>query len=215
MADYAKVIDGLARRVRVVAVDNRGSGQSDKPDIPYTIEMMSDDAASLVTELGLGAAHVLGHSMGGRIAMDLALRHPECVKSLVLVSTSAHPPRGTRRRVRALGAFWRRNPLLQRLDKHPQPYYAFLRQFTASMGYDATTRLQEIRVPTLLLQGTRDRLAPLPLAEEMHSRIRGSRMETMRGGHLLPFFQPGPCVRAIEDFLSSAGTISAGGPGTG
>lgn len=215
VAEYTRVIDGLAQHLRVVAVDNRGSGRSDKPDVPYTIGMMADDAASLLSGLGLGAVHVLGHSMGGRIALDLALRHPERVKSLILVSTSAHMRPGTRRRVGFLGAFWRGNPLLQRLDRHPQPYYAFLRQFEASRGYDATPRLHEIRVPTLIVHGTRDRLAPFPLAEEMSSQIRGSRMVTLRGGHLLLFFQPRDCVRAVEDFLAATPAAQPGTSTTG
>ncbi len=200
ISDYAKVVDGLSQAFQVVGLDNRGSGRSEKPDAPYTIEMMSDDAAALLHSQGLAPAHVLGHSMGGRIALDLALRHPDCVRSLVLVSTSARVPQGTRRRVAFLGAFWRGNPLLQRLDRHPQPYYAFQRQFEASRSYDASSRLSQIAVPTLIVRGARDRLAPLVLVEEMHSRIRGSKMVTLRGGHLLLFMDPAACVRAIMDF---------------
>ncbi len=205
VAEYRKVIDGLTRHLCVIALDNRGSGRSDKPDTPYTIEMMADDAAGLLGVVAPGPVHVLGHSLGGRVAMGLALRHPECVKSLLLVSTSARAPPETRRRVQFLGAFWRRNPLLQRLDPHPQPYYAFLRQLEASRSYDATPRLSEIRVPTLILQGTRDRLAPPALAQEMHSRIVGSRLVTLRGGHLLPFTHSDACVQAIWDFVHGTG----------
>lgn len=205
VADYRKVIDGLARHLCVIALDNRGSGRSDKPDTPYTIEIMADDAAALLGVVAPGAVHVLGHSMGGRVAMDLALRHPECVKSLLLVSTNARAPPETRRRVEFLGALSRRNPLLQRLDQHPQPYYAFLRQLDASRSYDATSRLSEIRVPTLILQGARDRLAPLALAQEMRSRIAGSRLVTLRGGHLVLFMQPDASVQAILDFVRGIG----------
>ncbi len=203
VAEYGRVIDGLAQHLRVVAVDNRGSGRSDKPDAPYTIEMMADDAAGLLGAVAPGPVHVLGHSMGGRIALDLALRHPESVKSLVLASTSARMPRETRRRVQFLGALWRGNPLFQRLDPHPQPYYAFRRQLDASRGYDATSRLSDIRVPTLILSGTGDRLAPPALAQEMHARIGGSRMVTLRGGHLVLLMQFDRCVQAIWDFIST------------
>jgi len=203
VAEYARVIDGLAQQVRVIAMDNRGSGRSEKPDIPYTVQMMADDAAGFLEGLALGPVHVLGHSMGGRIAMDLALRHPERVKTLILVSTSARAPPEIWRRVRFVGALWRRNPLLQRLDQHPQPYYAFLRQLEASRSYDATDRLGDLRVPTLIVQGTRDRLAPLSMGEEMRTRIRGSQMTTLRGGHLVLFMQPEACVRAIRDFVGA------------
>ncbi len=204
----------LGRSLYVVGLDNRGAGRSEKPDVPYTIEMMADDAAALLQTLDIGPVHMLGHSMGGRIALDLALRHPDRVKSLILVSTGARAPPETRRRVRLLGALSRRNPLLQRLDKNPQPYYAFLRQFEASRTYDATHRLQEIAVPTLILHGTTDRLAPRGLAEEMQSRIRGSRLVTLPGGHLAFFFRPAPFMEAITSFIGapSAPHANTAGP---
>jgi 3-oxoadipate enol-lactonase len=68
----------------VVAFDNRGAGRTDKPDVPYTIEMMADDTAGLLRALDIKRADVLGVSMGGRIAMDLAIRYPDVVRGLIL-----------------------------------------------------------------------------------------------------------------------------------
>ena len=89
------IIPRLAERYKVVAFDNRGVGQSGKPDIPYSIEMMADDTAGLLHALGIEQAHLLGTSMGGRIATALALRHPQQVKSLILVSTILKSLKGT------------------------------------------------------------------------------------------------------------------------
>ncbi len=200
VSDYARIIEGLSKHYRVVALDNRGAGRTDKPDTPYSIEMMADDAAGLLTAVGISSTHVLGHSMGGRIALALALRHPELVRSLVLVSTSARVS-GRRGRVRLLGGFWRRMPVLRSLGDHPQPYYAFVRQFEASGNYDCSARLGEIRAPTLVVHGKRDRLVPLKLAEETHAGIRASKMVVLGGGHLRLFFKPEECVRAITEFL--------------
>ncbi len=85
---WYKQIPELSKQYRVIVYDNRGVGNSDKPDSEYTIELMADDAASLLSALGVGSAHVLGVSMGGYIAQELALRHSEKVKSLTLASTN-------------------------------------------------------------------------------------------------------------------------------
>ena len=72
------------QKFKVLIFDNRGSGQTDKPDIPYSIDMLSDDTAALMDAVGIEFAHILGVSMGGRVAMSLALRYPGKVKSLTL-----------------------------------------------------------------------------------------------------------------------------------
>ena len=79
----------IAHNHRAVCVDNRGVGRSDMPRVNYTIERMADDAAEVLAALGISEATVVGHSMGGYIALQLALRHPAVVHSLVLVATTS------------------------------------------------------------------------------------------------------------------------------
>jgi len=82
----------LSHSFQVIYFDNRGTGLSDKPDMLYTIPVMADDAAGLLRHLAIRQAHVFGVSMGGMIAQELALRHPQMVRRLVLGCTSCGGP---------------------------------------------------------------------------------------------------------------------------
>ncbi len=84
------LIASLSPRHQVIAFDNRGAGRSDKPDLPYTIAMLASDTADLLEALGVRGADVAGISMGGKIALELALSYPHLVGRLVLIST--YPP---------------------------------------------------------------------------------------------------------------------------
>ncbi len=90
---WHKMIPGLAQHFQVIAFDNRGAGQTDKPDGPYTAQMLADDVAGLLDALGLRRAAVMGHSMGGFIAQAFALARPELVSKLILSATNFGGPR--------------------------------------------------------------------------------------------------------------------------
>ena len=92
---WFRQIPVFSKEYRVIAVDNRGTGRSDKPDIPYTAEMMAADIAGLLDTIGVDTAHVFGHSMGGMIAQHVALDYPDKVWSLILGGTTC----GGRKRV--------------------------------------------------------------------------------------------------------------------
>lgn len=203
VSEYERTIAGLSKSYTVIALDNRGAGRTDKPDIPYSIEMVADDTAGLLTALGIKQAHILGTSMGGRIALALALRHPEQVKSLILVSTVAKRPPQTNWS-RLLLDVAPRIPLMRGSRKYPQPYYAFMRQREASRNYDCTDRLHEIHVPTLILHGKNDKVAPYRLAEEMQAGIENAKMLTFPGGHIFFFLRPRQFIDAILEFLRTA-----------
>jgi pimeloyl-ACP methyl ester carboxylesterase len=180
ISEWPGIIQGLAECYQVIAFDNRGAGRTDKPDQPYSIEMMASDTEELLRALGITRAHVLGVSMGGRIALALALAHPERIDRLFLVSTSA------RRRTRR--PWWFR-PLsivstAMFRGQHPQPRYAFRRQLDAASTFNCTERLRDIHAPTLILHGRQDKTAPYALAEEMHAGITGSQLVPFAGGHI-------------------------------
>ncbi|MBM4446472.1 MAG: alpha/beta hydrolase [Chloroflexi bacterium] len=84
---WETLIPPLSKEYRVISFDNRGTGRSDKPDIPYTMKMMADDAKGLLDAIGVDSAHVFGVSMGGMISQEFALNHPDKLISLILGCT--------------------------------------------------------------------------------------------------------------------------------
>ncbi len=195
---YRGIVPSLSAKYQVIVFDNRGVGRTDKPDIPYTIEMMADDTAELLNVLGIKQAHILGTSLGGRIAAALVLQHPNCARSLILVSTIVKSLRGTPMTWARL-----RVSLMLKLPmvRGSNPYYAVMRQREAGLVYDCMDRLNEIHVPTLILHGQKDKTAPYPLAKAMHAGIQGSHMQTFDGGHLFFIVRQKQFIEAITDFL--------------
>ncbi len=198
VTDYRAIVRAIAAFRKVIIFDNRGAGRSGMPDIPYSITMMADDANGLMTTLGIERADVLGISMGGRIALMLALRHPDRVSHLILASTAARRPH--------LPRFWKFSHLTTWIPwlrgPYRQPMYAYQRQVLASQDFDVSDRLAEITAPTLIMHGQRDRLISYELAEELHAKIPGSRMITFQGGHLFMFLKERlSFVQALKAFV--------------
>lgn len=198
----APLTERLARSHQVIVFDNRGAGRSGKPDLPYSIPLLAADTVGLLDALGIGRAHLLGMSMGGRIALEIALDHPGRVDRLVLVATSAAGrgrltlswPMRVMRAARRLG-------LVRRA--HPQPDFAFRRQLAASVSYSAVDRLGGVRAPTLILHGRQDRSMPPSAAEATRAGIPGARLELFDGGHLFFLLAQREAVLArVEEFLA-------------
>lgn len=196
------MIDDLATSFRVVAFDPRGAGKSDKPDVPYTIEGMAEDAAGLLHQLNIERATMIGCSMGGRIALALALGHPDLVERLALVGSSAWTPPD-----RFLSRRWIVMHVLAKIPTprafDPQPKYAWKRQSDASAECDLRARLGEIEVPTLIVQGTGDHIVAFSGGEELARGIAGSRLVPVPGSHRDIFTTlAGRTVQEIKQFMA-------------
>jgi 3-oxoadipate enol-lactonase len=224
-----EALNALAREYRVVVFDNRGAGRTDRPASPYSIPMFAADAVGLLDALGIEQAHVLGYSMGGMIAQELALRNPERVKKLILVATNcggrqqvpASPevlasltPKATEEeRKKDLiyllfpDDFTRSNPdrveeFWKRVIIAPIDDASMMRQVAAIIEWGCYDRLPELRKPTLVMHGTADILVPPANGRILAERIPGARLiEYEGGGHGFLFQFPDQGIADILSFL--------------
>ncbi len=229
----------MGRRYRCYAVDNRGSGQSDKPPGPYALDQMASDAVSVLDAEGVDQAHVMGASMGGVIAQIIGVLHPERVRSLVLACTACSHHDWRRElfaewaeivRARGIGALsedalhWLVGPRIQRrfgvwinlLARivMQQPADAFAAQIDAILDAPDELRTELVRVcaPTLVITGSQDSLTPVGDAEEIAELIPGCQMVILSGAaHGLMVEAPIAYNDAVLEFLEWVD--SAGGSG--
>ncbi|HEY9898472.1 MAG TPA: alpha/beta fold hydrolase [Pantanalinema sp.] len=203
---------GLTRTA--IAIDLPGYGES---ELPPGVESV-DDYAALVAEwmalAGWARPVVVGTSMGGRVALQLALDHPDRVGGLVLIDASgirvegvptlSPAELGVEQFLRAL--FYRPSPTLGRTATgEPPAWYATMQRLTAKpLRSDMQARLGEIRLPTLVLWGEHDRILPPAYAEAFHAAIPGSRLCWIpEAGHVPMIERPGAVNDAIADFLTT------------
>ena len=223
----------LRPRLRTIAFDNRGSEGSDVPPGPYAVERMADDAAALLDRLALPGAAVLGVSLGGCIALMMALRHPGRVRRLILGGTffsgkpgkTGMPDRARRALFEAGGtaaeaarralrvllspAFLRENPgafeqLLRWRAEKPLRFRGLDGQRRAFLGFDVEEKLGGIACRTMILHGEIDGILPVEGARELHRALPGSTLHVFPGaGHLFFLEQPGRTAELITDFVTA------------
>jgi pimeloyl-ACP methyl ester carboxylesterase len=210
----------LERDFRVTVYDHRGVGKSSRTEAGYSIADLADDAAALLDELGLESAHVLGISMGGMVAQELTLRHPDRIRTLTLGCTYSggegsaltSPEVGQKLvgamqsgdRERAIRAGWEVN-VSRDFATDEQAYEAFrsaalelpvpvpviMGQAQAVGSHDTLARLADISAPTLVVHGTDDEMLPVANARLIAERIPGARLEIFDGiGHLFWVEEP-------------------------
>jgi 3-oxoadipate enol-lactonase len=227
----------FSRHFRCIAVDNRDVGQSTYVNAEYTIRDIAQDLIGLCSHLGLGPAHVVGVSMGGMIAQEMALEAPDRVASLVLVNTLAAADdwfRGTLelfKLIREQGPdtatffsrilpWWvsheffrdsgRTSWLMWLLSQNPyaQKLEGFRRQLSAVATHSTIDRLCEIRCPVLILSGVDDHIMPPRFALELKSQIPQAVLQPVPGvGHALALENPVLFNSSLQQFL--AGLVQA------
>ena len=213
----------------VIAPDCRGHGDSDKPPGPYSIQLFASDVMALLNHLDLTQAHVLGVSMGGLVALEMALADSQRIESLALVNTFSHLIVSG---LGSLAALLRRALILRLFDMErmgrlvarqlfPKPDQEALRQFTAERWahndraayraaslavwrFNVTPRLGEIYCPTLIIAGEQDRTVSPPHRDVLHRGIAGSRLVVIPDStHATPIDQPQRLNQVVLECLAS------------
>ena len=229
-AFWAPQLEALCRQYCVVTYDQRGTGRSVEalPD-PYSIAAMADDVTAILDELGIGRCHFVGHALGGLVGLDLALRRPDRIGSLVLVNawarSDAHTARcfDVRRDLLRIGpeAYLRAQPLflypapwmarnaerLAREHEHAVAHFqgtdTLLKRIAALLAFDAVDRLGEVACPTLVAAARDDLLVPWTASEALAAGIPGARLwVAAEGGHGFSVTEPEAFNAALCGFLA-------------
>jgi 3-oxoadipate enol-lactonase len=203
-------VPAWSARFRTVVFDNRDVGQSFRAVGPYEVADMARDTLALADALGLERFHLLGMSLGGTIAQEVALAAPERVRTLTLVVTYAWAGRWGREFARLWGRAAERRDDEEHLDwlilqtvsqefyenphaveamrnlllanPHPQPRDAFVRQLDAGARHDTRARLASLAMPVHVIGGERDLLVPAFKSEEIAALIPGAQLTILPGG---------------------------------
>jgi 3-oxoadipate enol-lactonase len=203
-------IQAFSERHRLVVFDNRDAGRSSMASGPYEIRDMATDAMGLMDALELDSFHLLGLSMGGAIAQEMALATPERIRTLTLAVTYAWTGTWARTQSRVWGGRVTRMSLEERVDElmllnhteeffedqetldwlrgailqnpNPQPPEAFARQLDACSRHNTLDRLSSLSMPVHVISGNRDILVPSWKSDELAARIPHARRTVIDGG---------------------------------
>jgi pimeloyl-ACP methyl ester carboxylesterase len=208
-------VPDFSEQHRTLIYDHPGVGGSEDPGGPFSVAGFADDAVGLMDALEIERAHVLGVFMGGMVAQEVALRHPDRVSRLILAGTYARPDAKRRMLLQqwrdlSLGGMPIEAMVRERLlwtlqdetleqtdlidqmieffvrDGSPLSEEVFARQCDACLGHDTADRLREIQHPTLVICGRRDQLTPPQLHRELADEIPNAHLVTINyGGHLV------------------------------
>jgi 3-oxoadipate enol-lactonase len=227
-------LDELERGFDTIVFDNRGMGLSGQAELPFTIADLAADTAGLLDALELESAHVVGISMGGMIAQELALAHPERIRTLTIGASYCGGPEATLMApedLQMLGAayasgvpeqvfraMWEINlsPDFRADDSRfaaftemgsalPAPQPVVLQQMQACAAHHTHERLGQIDLPTLVIHCDADRLLGYANGRQIAAAIPGSRLETLTGvGHMFWWEQPQRSAELIREHALAA-----------
>jgi 3-oxoadipate enol-lactonase len=221
-----KILDDAG--YRTIVFDNRGVGQSSIPAGPYPLAVMASDAAAVLAAAGVERAHVYGVSMGGMIAQELALLHPDRVAALVLGCTQAGGATAVQPDMETMQALMRDDLSGEEAARAVSPFIysaqtqqarieedlavrlpwlptraAYMAQLQGVFAWESHSRLDQIKKPALVMHGDADRLVPYANGKVVAGRIAGSQFVTLPGAaHIYSTDVPGVSEKAVLEFLA-------------
>jgi 3-oxoadipate enol-lactonase len=225
-----ELLGGLEGEFDIVAYDHRGIGRGDRAEGPFSTADLADDAAAVIASAGWDSAHVVGISLGGMVAQELTLRHPEVVRTLTIGASTAGGSEGlisetSRRMVDAWATRdvehssrtgFEANLSRRYAEQVPGAFEVYrsrslavkvpvpviLLQWEAALAHDVADRVGSITVPTQILHGTADAGIPVLNAHQLSRLLPAARLELFEGaGHLFWWEDP---ARAVELIRSHA-----------
>lgn len=232
-------LDALGPGLELISYDHRGIGDSGAIDGPFTIPDLARDASELLDALGLESAHVLGISMGGMIAQELALAHPERVRTLTLGCTYPGGPQSritdqatvqrllagfasgdaevilrTSFEVNVSPAYAARPGTWEQFREIalsvPSPIPVIFEQLRATAAHDASDRLASLTAPTLVIHGDADQMLDVVNGELIARLVPGARLELLPGvGHLFWVEEPGRSAELVRGHALAAAATPA------
>lgn len=222
-------LTALERDFDCIVYDHRGVGLSGRVNAAFTVAELAEDAAGLLSALEIERAHVLGISLGGMVAQELALGHGDRVRTLVLGCTYCGgpgsrlmDPRNAQRLAdalqsrdaeRILQVGWELNlspgfrseparfdAFREMATALPAPLPVTVLQAQAAIAHDTSARLPSLTIPTLVIHGTEDQMIDVSNGRLIASLIPGARLEVLEGvGHLIWWERPEDCAALVRE----------------
>lgn len=224
-------LDILSPKFQVITIDTRGIGQTDAPKEDFSIQLFAEDIIALLDELKIERAHFLGFSMGGNIALTLALNYPERIEKLIIAASNAVMNAQIRLFVDAVLDVYENgistkqmfdlicpwlfstsflekpeNAVFLKYDEnapYQQPLFAWKNQYLAQRKYNIVDDISKIQSPTLILTGECDLFATLADVKVLNNKIENSALKIIpQSGHLINFEYPELFHKSVLDFLT-------------
>lgn len=224
-------LPALSQKYEVIIFDHRGTGRTDAPEAPYSVEEMTNDSLGLIDALGVSRAHLLGYSIGGCIALEMAAKRPESVAKLVIAASYNEISPLGRYRTKVWSEIFKEDKTADRIYKSFLPWFFSDRFFeneanpeafihnalnspypmtmqgilglsAAITGYHGIKDMSSIKSPTLVIAGSEDLAAPVKLGKRIADGIKGAQLTVLEGAaHAMIFEDAERFNKTVLDFL--------------